>query len=619
MPEAGQPGVASTPGTASVSTVAGAAKQGALEQGAVEQDSVRQDRRLARIWGAALFALAVIVLWFIYLHISRNQRVESDGASNALQAWDMLHGNLLLRGWTVTDVSFLTTELPEYMLVEAVRGLNADVLHVAAALSYALLVPLAALLAKGRTTGREAVVRMLIAGGIMLAPEPGAGVFILLFQPDHIGTQVPMLLTWLVLERAPRRWYAPVAVGLMLTWIGIADQIVFLIGVAPLVLVCGVRALRTWRTAMPWRDMPKRAWRPDGLRMAWYEVSLAVAAVLSVPLSDIVVKLIHAIGGYTILPVATQLAAPGALPLHVRLATDGVLGLFGANFQGPPTGLNLVFAILHLTGVALAIWALWLAFRRFFRGDDLIVQVLAVSIVVNLAAYLLSGKPTAYWSVREMAGILPAGAVLAGRLIGPLLAGAWRRPSGAAPAGRRAPAAAPAGQEAAERAAAGRTPVAAGQTLGTAQKALAGTLAAVLACYVAALGWAATRPSVPGVGQDLVDWLGTHRLTYGLAEYGLANAPTLASGNKVAIRPVVAEPTRLDPGPHEYDINWYDPSQHYANFVALLAKPAALDPMTQAQARAAFGAPAHVYRYKEYLIMTWNKNLLAQLGPAAPD
>ncbi len=609
MPEAGQPGVASTPGTASVSTVAGAVEQGAVEQGAVEQDSARQDRRLARIWGAALFALAVIVLWFIYLHISRNQRVESDGASNALQAWDMLHGNLLLRGWTVTDVSFLTTELPEYMLVEAIRGLNADVLHVAAALSYALLVPLAALLAKGRTTGREAVLRMLIAGGIMLAPEPGAGVFILLFQPDHIGTQVPMLLTWLVLERAPRRWYAPVAVGLMLTWIGIADQIVFLIGVAPLVLVCGVRALRTWRTAMPWRDMPKRAWRPDGLRMAWYEVSLAVAAVLSVPLSDIVVKLIHAIGGYTILPVATQLAAPGALPLHVRLATDGVLGLFGANFQGPPTGLNLVFAILHLTGVALAIWALWLAFRRFFRGDDLIVQVLAVSIVVNLAAYLLSGKPTAYWSVREMAGILPAGAVLAGRMIGPLLAGAWRR----------APGAAPAGQEAAERAAAGRTPLAAGQALGTAQKALAGTLAAVLACYVAALGWAATRPSVPGVGQDLVAWLGTHRLTYGLAEYGLANAPTLASGNKVAIRPVVAEPTRLDPGPHEYDINWYDPSQHYANFVALLAKPAALDPMTQAQARAAFGAPAHVYRYKEYLIMTWNKNLLAQLGPAAPD
>jgi hypothetical protein len=153
-------------------------------------------RRLAWAWGTALFALAVVLLWICYLHVSRTQRVESDGASNALQAWDMLHGNLLLRGWTVTDVSFYTTELPEYIIVEAVRGLNADVLHVAAALSYALLVPLAAILARGRATGREAVVRMLIAAGILLAPEPGAGVFIVLFQPDHIGTQVPMLLTW---------------------------------------------------------------------------------------------------------------------------------------------------------------------------------------------------------------------------------------------------------------------------------------------------------------------------------------------------------------------------------------------------------------------------------------
>jgi hypothetical protein len=582
MPEAGQPG-------AVASASAAAAEAGRAERDGVQPGSARPDRRLARVWAVALFALAVIVLWFLYLHVSRTQRVESDGASNALQAWDMLHGNLLLRGWTVTDVSFYTTELPEYMLVEAIRGLNADVLHVAAALSYALLVPLAALLAKGPTTGREALVRMLIAGGIMLAPEPGAGVFILLFQPDHIGTQVPMLLTWLVLERAPRRWYAPVAVGLMLAWIGVADQIVFLIGVAPLVLVCAARALRTWRGAMPWREMPRRVWRPDGLRLAWYEISLAVAAVLSVPLSDLIVKLIHAIGGYTVLPVATQLAVPSALPLHIRLATDGVLGLYGANFQGPPTGLNLVFAILHLVGVALAIWALWLAFRRFFRGDDMVAQVLAVSIVVNLAAYLLSGKPTAYWSVREMAGILPAGAVLAGRMIGPLLAGVRAPGDGWGRAGGRL------------------------------RKALAGTLATVLACYVAALGWAATRPAVPGVGQDLVDWLGAHGLTYGLAEYGLANAPTLASGYKVSIRPVVAEPTRLDPGPHEFDINWYNPNQHYANFVALLAKPAALDPMTQAQARAAFGAPAHEFRYKGYLIMTWNKNLLAQLGPAAPD
>jgi hypothetical protein len=49
-------------------------------------------------------------------------------------------------------VPFYTTELPEYMLVEMVRGLNADAVHVAAALTYTLLVLLAAILAKGHAT-----------------------------------------------------------------------------------------------------------------------------------------------------------------------------------------------------------------------------------------------------------------------------------------------------------------------------------------------------------------------------------------------------------------------------------------------------------------------------------
>ena len=80
-------------------------------------------KRRSRWWVAWLLRLAWLIgivgagigLYFCYLYISRTEHVGSDGASNALQAWDMLHGNPLLRGWTVTDVSFYTTELPEYM------------------------------------------------------------------------------------------------------------------------------------------------------------------------------------------------------------------------------------------------------------------------------------------------------------------------------------------------------------------------------------------------------------------------------------------------------------------------------------------------------------------------
>jgi hypothetical protein len=108
---------------------------------------------------------AIVLLYVAYLGQSRSLGTDADGASNVLQAWEMLHGNLLLRGWWLSDVSFYTTELPEYMLVELARGLNPGVINAAGAATYTLLIALAAWLAKGRATGTAGLLRVLIAGG----------------------------------------------------------------------------------------------------------------------------------------------------------------------------------------------------------------------------------------------------------------------------------------------------------------------------------------------------------------------------------------------------------------------------------------------------------------------
>ncbi|HTP17138.1 MAG TPA: hypothetical protein VMK13_15055, partial [Streptosporangiaceae bacterium] len=63
------------------------------------------------------FAAAGAGLFLCYLRLSQATAVNSDGASNVLQAWDMLHGNPVLHGWWLSDVSFYTTELPQYVLV----------------------------------------------------------------------------------------------------------------------------------------------------------------------------------------------------------------------------------------------------------------------------------------------------------------------------------------------------------------------------------------------------------------------------------------------------------------------------------------------------------------------
>src|ERR1700689_5696165 len=85
---------------------------------------------------AGLIALATGVLFFCYWRQSSSAALSSDGSGNVLQAWAMLHGNVLLHNWWVSDVSFYTTELPQYMLIEFFAGLGPWVVHIGAAMTY---------------------------------------------------------------------------------------------------------------------------------------------------------------------------------------------------------------------------------------------------------------------------------------------------------------------------------------------------------------------------------------------------------------------------------------------------------------------------------------------------
>ena len=522
--------------------------------------------RLARwAWPIGL-AVAAIVLYLCYLRLSGTAPDNSDGSDQVLQAWDMLHGNLLLHGWTVGDVSYYTTELPEYIIVDKILGLGPGVIHVAAAITYTLLVLLAGLLAKGRATGKEGLIRALIASGILLAPQLGHGVGLLLSQPDHLGTQVPLLVIFLVLDRAPRRWYTPVAIAVMLTWAIIADRVAVFDAALPLAVVCGLRGY--W--ALIRRRKPATA--------LWFEFSLAAAAIISFGVSQLVVSVIGHAGGYTSLPLPTQsFATTGEIPRHLWLTVDGFFILYGAWFGGLSSWVAVAIAVVHLAGLALAAWGFCRALRRFFSAEDLIVPVMAMGIVFNLAAYIFSVIPVTWFDTREIGAVLPLGAVLAGRLLGGTLARAWLRP----------------------------------------------VLASVLACYVLALGYGMAQPAGHDTEQPVVGWLEAHHLSTGLGTYAESNLITLDSGGRVAVRTVSWELPRPVPRAYESEASWYDPRLSYANFVVINsadAKPGhhgIIIPPRDILALA--GPPAHAYHYKTYIIWVWNHNLLADLGgPPSP-
>jgi hypothetical protein len=514
---------------------------------------------------AALF-LIIIALWLAYLRESHTVPVNSDGAAQALQAWDMLHGNLLLRGWSASDVSFYTTELPEYMVVEAIRGLSADVVHIAAATTYTLLVLLTALLAKGRATGRQAAIRMLLATGIVLAPQVGAGAYILLLSPDHVGSAVVMLAILLVLDRAGRRMWVPALVGLLLTLLVVADGIGLYTGVAPLLVVCGVRV---------YRDVVMRR---QPLADSAFEIALGAAAAVATVLASAILTILHTHGGLTVWNPTPGLAGAAAIPNNFAFGVAGIAALFGFDFFGMPIGHAALIALSHLAGAAVAFGAVWLALRGFLRETNLLIQVLVAGVVISLFGYLVSTSVVDAPAAREMVAILPFSAVLAGRLFADKIAAARLTP----------------------------------------------LLAAGLLAYTVTLGYYVTRPAQPAANSGLTAWLTRHHYTYGLAGYWDANVVTLTSGARVDVRAVCFGQQSFTTDMWESQASWYDSRLHDANFLVMDPGASYGDGSlgmcrgpTFQQVDASFGAPAHVYRVGSDTVLVWKTNLLTRVHKQA--
>jgi hypothetical protein len=517
-----------------------------------------------RPWAVtAVWVLGVIAAFACYLQLARTRAVNSDAAGQALQAWDMLHGNLLLHGWLLGDVSYYTTEVPQYMLVELVRGLNQDVVHVAAAMTYTLATLLAALLAKGGSTGRQALVRVLIAVGIMLAPQLASGVNILLSSPDHIGTSVPVMAVWLILDHARPRWFVPVIAGVFLGWAALADMLVLYIGVLPLVLVCAIRVYR----AVAVERKP--------LASQWYDLALAAAALAGAAAAVLALRVIHALGGfYMPAPTARIVQDVPALLHNLGIAAEGLLLLGGADFLGLRPTAGYFFTMLHVVGVFLAVWGTCLAARRFLRDRDLVDQLLVAGVVVNLVIYVLSSRANVISQTREIAAVLPFSAALAGRLLaGRLLAGRL-----------------------------------------TAAK-LMPLLLVVLLGYLAGLAREISQPPVAAQNQQLTSWLAARHLHTGLSGYWESNVVTLTSGDRVQIRLVKPSGGRLIAGAYETNAAWYDPARNTANFVVLSPGVPGYPGFSAEQAvLATFGKPARTYHVGSYTVLVWNRNLLPELG-----
>jgi hypothetical protein len=555
-------------------------------------------RRWAVVAG---YLLAGLALCAVYARLSQTYTLNSDSANILLMGSDLLHGNLLLHSWYTSDVSFYPTELPQYALLESIFGLRAETAHIAAGMTYALTLLFAVMLARSGSSGRQRLIRTLVAAGIMLAPQLGLGIFAMDLSVGHIGTSVPLLLIWLLLDRTGRsapRWYVPVLIALLLAWVQVADPIVYLVGIGPLGFACAAHVIRGWLRASGSR------WRR--LAAQWYELSLGAASVAATGLALIANHVLSALGGFSV----------ARLPFHLTPWSDlhnnwpagwKLLEVFGANYTGL-SGVPLALAFLHLASVALVICALARVAWRFF-GVSLVDQILAIAIVLNVLLFMFTNASDL--AAHEVAIIVPYGAALAARV----LVLARDRVPVEQPASRRVrPGPLTRLARRLHLAPAARGARRVRRIRLSPRVRLAGFAAGilVLAGYAAGLGYEVTQPALPAANTSLATWLLDHHLTYGLSGYWTSSSVTLDTDNRVQVRALMQFTMHDDLWMSKQ--TWYDPKTHYANFIVLDSKPGYFshwEPL--ALIKEYFGTPARTYQTGPYTILVWNRNLLPSI------
>ncbi len=511
-----------------------------------------------------------------------------------LQGRAIVTGNPLLRGWWTSDVSFYTTELPEYALVTAIRGLSPDVVHLSGALTYTLTVLLAALVARGTAAGRAGWRRAGVAAGIMLAPSILGGTEVFLENPDHAGTAVPVLLLFLVLDRADGgragglaggRLVLPVAACVLLTLAQVGDELSVAAATVPLAAVCAVRLLTGRR--LNGGERRQAGTLVDGRLLA--------AAVISAGLAKLADLIIRALGGFDLRPLGGVALAPlHQVPANARLLWQSLVLLFGANNPGTPRqpqtikahALLVGMAHVHVIGLVLAGACLAAGIASLLsRQADRITQLLVAAISVVLAAGVFTTVLRSLSNAHEVAVLLPLGAALAGRVLP--RAGAASSPPPSA-RGRRA----------------GIAPLA---------------LGAWLTVSVAELCYAAAWPATPPPQQALATWLVSQHEHEGLAGYWQASATTVTSGGRVLVAPVTlsaASRATVEAAADRWESSaaWYQPGQRDATFVIAVTGPGARGGLSPVAVRARFGAPAAEHRIGQDVIMLYHYNLLTRLA-----
>jgi hypothetical protein len=514
---------------------------------------------------AAVLALGPLVLVAIALLTARvaiAYPVSSDDATGVLEAAAVLRGNLLLTGWTVSNISFVTTDLPFYIAGVAIKGLNPTLLRDIPSAVYAVAVGTAVVLAAlGARSAWLAAATVIV---LLALPAGGLAEFVTKGY-TRVGTSIGLFAALIALEGPVKQKVSIKRLGLYMLAIALtllSDTFTMVIAVVAVLIVCLLGVIR------------RETYEDLGVSR------VAGATVLAVALALCVSWAIRALGGFESAP----------LPLKDYLSTGEPLRMFVSNAWALAVNLPSLYRCDMPTGVAWSDWAVWLGcffgplllvyalfwgspvwrhrLRADFAGD-----VLWVSMMLGLGAFMASANAKDRGTLRYMVPFVLSGAVLTGRVVG-----------------RKT------------------------RSIGS----VVLILSVIATAYGVTVTWDLRKAPAADPAIALASWLSDHGLKQGYGPYWDASIVTASGRGQVAVRPVrgrilhtgerVIEPFRW-----MSDKAWYLDAP--ANFVVFKRDPAPKFGflIDEHLCAACFGTPSAIHSVGPFIVMVWDHDLRPKL------
>jgi hypothetical protein len=519
-------------------------------------------------------ALAAVV-WLVALgpvtaRVAAVYPVSSDDATGVLEADAVLGGNLLLGGWWLSGASFVTIDLPFYVVCLALRGPRPSLLRTVPVLIYTVTVVAAVLLARGGRRDRPSEAGMAAVLVLLGLPAGGLAEFVTRGY-IRVGTTLGIFAALLAVYPPPARRLSRVRLVIffgLLTMTFVSDRYAIFVGAPALLVACLLGAFRV------------KSYGPLPVGRVSLTVFGAVAA------SDGLSRLIEALGGYRTVPgrlsdfLAWRDPLRGISGSAVNLAAY-LPDLYRCGVPAEVTVEALADWVGCLIGPALLVFALARGCPLAERGGraasgsqaDFVTDVLWLFCASAMAAFLVNSTPKDRDTMRYMIPFVLSGAVLTGRV----LADRARR----------------------------ETAIVALALLGLA--------------YAVSIAGELRKPPAVDPAERLAVWLDAHDLRHGYGPFWDASIVTASGRGRVAVRPVGAraispQTHRIEPLLWMADERWF--TEGPATFMVIEPGPNpryqyGLDEWICIKS---FGPARRRYAVGPYLVLVWDHDLRALLN-----